>query len=174
LFSREPQQEQNSLLNKLESRLSSITSRLPVLGYVVEKGFRTVRIFKSSAQRFVGWLTILEDHLPDVGVSLSVIGGFLFFMGSTLILKDNWVPSLLDTKCHQCLVDASQFKMADLGVVDPQEETLAKKDVELAVPIFKFVKVFPFHKRFSGTTDFSLDSVKMKLIIQFNRGTQTS
>ena len=90
-------------------------------------------------------------------------------MGYTLILRDNWVLSLENTKCHQCLEDENEFKNAD-----PQDEILAKKDVELAVPIFKFVKVFPFHKRFSGTTDFSVDSVKMKLIIQFNRATQTA
>ena len=172
-FNRARQQEQNTLFSNLfskwKSRLPSISKSLPGVGYLLESGFWTMRIFKSFAQNSIGWLTILEDHLPDVGVSLFVIGGFLFFMGYTLILRDNWVLSLATTKCHQCLNYASKFKMADLT-----EETMANRDVELAVPIFKFVKVFPFHKRFSGTTDFSLNSVKMKLIIQFNRATQTS
>lgn len=132
---------------------------------MLESGFSTI---KTIAQDSINWLVILEDHLPDVGVSLLVIGGFLFLMGSTLILRDNWVSYLENTNCPQCLCLTGKSKMAD-----SEEETLAKRDVELAVPIFKFVKVFPYHKRFSGTTDFSLNSVKMKLIIQFNRATQT-
>ena len=136
-----------------------------MLGYVLESCFST---FKTIVQNSIGWLVILEDHLPDVGVSLLVIGGFLFLMGSTLILRDNWVSYLANTNCPQCLCLTGKSKMAN-----SQDEMLAKRDVELAVPIFKFVKVFPYHKRFSGTTDFSLNSVKMKLIIQFNRATQT-
>lgn len=168
-FTRETQQEQNTLFSKFKSRLPSVSTGLPGLGYVVESGFWTARTLKSFTQNSIGWLTILEDHLPDVGVSLFVIGGFLFLLGSTLILRDNWVSSLAITNCTRCWADANKSKMADL-----REETLAKRDVELAVPIFKFVKVFPYHKRFSGTTDFSLNSVKMKLIIQFNRATQTA
>ena len=170
LFSRGRQQEQSTLFSKFKARLPSFSTRIPGLAYALESGFRTVRIFKPFTQRFIGWLTILEDHLPDVGVSLSVIGAFLFFMGYTLILRDNWVLSLENTTCRHCLDDKNEFKKADR----PQDEILAKKDVDLAVPIFRFVKVFPFHKKFSGTTNFSLNSVKMKLIIQFNRATQTA
>lgn len=160
-FKRETQQPP-TLLGRFKSHLPSISKRLPALGYALESGCSTI---KTSVQYSIGWLVILEDHLPDIGVSLLVIGGFLFVMGYTLILRDNWVSYLEHTNCPQCLCLTGTSN-------DAQEES-PKRDVELAEPIFKFVKVFPYHKRFSGTPDFSLNAVKMRLIIQFNRATQT-
>lgn len=155
--------------SKTKLRMLTILRRVPVIGYAVESSSWIVGILKRVTQNSIGWITILEDQLPDVGVPLLVIGVLLFLMGSTVTLKDSW-PSFFDTtNCPRCLAGENRYKMAT-----PQDETLAKRDVELSVPIFKFVKVFPYHKRFSGTTDFSLNSVKMKLIIQFNRATQTS
>ena len=119
-FTRGTEQEQNTLFSKFRSRLPSVSTGLPGLGYVVESGLWIARILKSFTQNSIGWLTILEDNLPDVGVSLFVIGGFLFLLGSTLILRDNWVSSLAITNCTRCWADANKSKMADL-----REETLA-------------------------------------------------
>ena len=168
-FTRAPREDTGTLYRRFKSTLRFIPQRWPVFGRVLDVCSLAVNVFKNYAHSAIGWLVIVEDNLPDVGSSLLAIGLFLFFMGSTLILRDNWASFNTVSSCPQCVTDSKRWTLTD----DKGNDEPAVRDVELAVPIFKFVKVFPYHKRFSGTTDFSLNSVKMRLIIQFNKATQT-
>lgn len=127
---------------------------------------------------------MLEDHLPDFGVSFLLIGGILFMLGYTLTLNDDsstmsavkrWPETPLTHWSETPVTHwpETPFRQRDKSIVAYDQESIATPPVDLAEPIFKFVKVFPYHKHFSGTPDFPLNAVKMKLIIQFNKTTQT-
>lgn len=133
---------------------------------VIKRWEWTVRRIESHTQNAINWVEMVENNLPDVATAFLTIGCFLFLGGTTLILKHNWAPT---TTCLCCLPEA----VKDNGEKEVSEEETAVRDVELAMPIFRFIKVFPYHKTFPGTSDFSLKSVKMKLVIQFNKSTQT-
>lgn len=114
------------------------------------------------------WVEFVEDNLPDVGTTLLIVGGFLTLVGTSLILRDNWM--VLETMEKdppiRCLAGR---KTSELEATNEE----IPRNVELARPIFKFIKVYPYHKKFPGTSDFSLKTVKMRLVIMFNRSTQT-
>ena len=114
------------------------------------------------------WVEFVEDHLPDVGATLLIVGCFLSLVGTSLILRDNWIvlDSMEKDLCVRCLADRKDSELEAKNDEIP-------RNVELAKPIFKFIKVYPYHKKFPGTSDFSLKTAKMRLIIMFNRSTQT-
>ena len=86
-------------------------------------------------------------------------------MTNDLAINASATNALAKNYCSRCPVDETNNKLVE-------EEEIPAKKVDLARPIFKFVKVFPYHKRYSGTSE--LKSVKMRLVIQFNKSTQTS